>query len=176
VSLADGHVELAVGAEQEIAAVVIDAGDRKTDEQLLSIATDVAVGPHPQEDVAADARVAHVQVHPGLAAVEARVERDPEQTRLAAALDAEARERPRHQHAVGRDDSDVPRVLLREEQPSVGCERHVRGEGQTGHERLRLERGALPAQGSARRGKDEERRGPEDPAARHAVTVHRAPR
>ena len=123
-------------------------------QQVLPLASDVALGAEPDESVAPVARVGVVRVDPGLVG-EPRMERDAEQPHLVhARVDVDGRERLAQQSPVP-DQADLPEVLVRDEHRPVRGHRHVHGEVQAPHD------GLEPLLGADRRGEqkrqDEER-------------------
>ncbi len=126
-----------VGAEGQVAAVVYAPDRLDSIEQDPLVRPPVALGQESNDPVALQPGVGVVDVHPGPIG-EAWVERDAQQASLASRYDVEMHERLRQQLPVPHD-PHVARVLLGEEQPPVGCERHVRGEAKA--RQIRLGRG-----------------------------------
>jgi hypothetical protein len=118
VTVAHRDVQLAVGSEREIAAVVPAGRGRQQIEQRLGLGAAVALGSDPHEVVhGVGTRV--VRVDPRLVG-ERRVDGHAEQPSLVHGhLDRQRRERPFEDLAVA-DDADLAAVLVGHEHRAVG--------------------------------------------------------
>ena len=161
--LADSDVELAVAAEDQVSAVVIAVLRRERVQQRLGWGCGV-VGSDPRQPVQVHGRIRVVDVDPRLGR-ERRIEREPQQPLLDRGQHVDVGERVVDELAVT-DHADVSGVLLREEEPAVGCERHVRRERQVGRHRFERD---LGARGRVRHEPDpqheRERRSPKHPSS-----------